>query len=118
MWYGQFKTSRKEIFKKLPKLKFMNILESIKIVMNMKEHLKIVEDYCRNDFYSSEIYQKNRSVHSGTWCSYESYEIVDETKLKVFYMYGYADREFTDTYIIILTDEYRDKVISDILTNE
>lgn len=94
------------------------ILDSIKIIMNMKEHLKIVEDYCRNDFYASEIYQKSRSVHSGTWCSYESYEIVDETKLKVFYMYGYADREFTDTYIIILTDEYRDKVISDILTNE
>ena len=25
------------------------ILDSIKIIMNMKEHLKIVEDYCRND---------------------------------------------------------------------
>ena len=24
----------------------------------MKEHLKIVEDYCRNDFYASETYQK------------------------------------------------------------
>ena len=96
----------------------MNILDSIKIVMNMKEHLKIVEDYCRNDFYASEIYQKNRSVHSGTWCSYESYEIVDETKLKVFYNYGYGDYEYSDSYIITLTDEYRDKVISDILTNE
>jgi hypothetical protein len=96
----------------------MDILQSIKIVMAMKEHLKIIEDYCRNDFYASEIYQKSKSVHSGTWCSYESYEIVDETKLKVFYMYGYADREFTDTYIIILTDEYRDKIITDVLSSK
>ena len=57
-------------------------------------------------------------MHSGNWCSYESYEIVDETKLKVFYMYGYADREFTDTYIINLTDEYRDKVIINILSSK
>lgn len=84
----------------------------------MKEHLKIVEDYCRNDFYASETYQKKKSVHSGNWCSYESYEIVDEKKLKVFYMYGYADREFTDTYIINLTDEYRDKVIINILSSK
>ena len=118
MWHGQSKAGRKEIFKKLSKLKIVNILDSIKIVMSMKEHLKIVEDYCRNDFYASEIYQKSRSVHSGTWCGYESYEIVDEKKMKVFYKYGYGDYEYSDSYTIILTDEYRDKVISDILTNE
>ena len=33
-------------------------------------------------------------------------------------MYGYADREFTDTYIIILTDEYRDKIITDVLSSK
>ncbi len=96
----------------------MNILESIKIVMAMKEHLKIIEDYCRNDFYASEAYQKNRSVHTGTWCSYQSYEIVNEKQLKVFYKYGYGDYEYTNSYIINLENEYRDKVISDILTNQ
>lgn len=96
----------------------MNILESIKIVMAMKEHIKIIEDYCRNDFYASETYYKNRSVHTGTWCSYQSYEIVDEKQLKVFYKYGYGDYEYTNFYIINLSDEYRDKVISKILSNE
>lgn len=84
----------------------------------MEEHIKKVEDYCRNDFYASEIYQKNKSVHSGTWCSYDSYKIIDETKLKIFYKYGYGDYEYSDSYIIILTDEYRDKIITDVLSGK
>jgi len=94
------------------------ILDSIKIIMSMKEHLRIVEDYCRNDFYASEIYQKNKSIHSGTWCSYDDYEIIDETKLKVRYKYGYGDYEYNDSYIITLTDEYRDKIITDVLSSK
>jgi hypothetical protein len=94
------------------------ILDSIKIIMNMKEHLKIIEDYCRNDFYASEIYQKNNSVHVGTWASYDDYDIVDETKLKVRYKYGYGDYEYNDSYIINLTNEYRDKIITDVLSSK
>jgi len=94
------------------------ILDSIKIIMSVKEHLKIVEDYCRNDFYTSEIYQKNNSVHVGTWASYDDYEIVSETKLKVKYKYGYGDYEYHDSYIISLTNEYRDKIITDVLFNK
>lgn len=88
--------------------------------MNMKEHLKIIEDYCRDDFYASEIYQKKKSVHTGEWCSYHTYEIVDEKRLKVFYKYGYAEEnyEYTNSYIINLSNEYRDNVISNILTNK
>lgn len=88
------------------------------MIMDMKEHIKTIQDYCRNDFYVSEIYQKNKSVHSGTWCSYDDYEVVSETKLKVKYKYGYGDYEYHDSYIINLTDEHRDKIITNILSNK
>ena len=88
------------------------------MIMDMKEHIKIIQDYCRNDFYASETYQKNNSVHVGTWASYDDYEIVSETKLKVKYKYGYGDYEYYDSYIINLTDEHRDKIIKNILFNK
>ena len=82
----------------------------------MVDHLKIVDKYCRDDFYASGIYKKYNSVHMDTWCSYQRFDIIDNFHLKISYKHGYGDFEYSGSYIIMLTDEYRDKRISDILS--
>lgn len=96
----------------------MNIIESVKNLIEMKEHLETVRKYCLDDFYASETYKRHRSVHHGTWCAFKDYEIVDEARLKVFYEYGYGEYEYSGSYVIHLGEEYRDKRIADILSNE
>lgn len=81
-----------------------------------EDYLKIVDKYCRDDFYASEIYKKHNSIHMDSWCTYQRFDIIDNFHLKISYKYGYSDYGYNDFYIIILTDEYRDKRISDILS--
>lgn len=78
-------------------------------------NLKIVDDYCRNEFYSSDIFRKKNSLHNGTWAKYDGYDIISEKELRIKYKYGQGDSEWFNSYNIYLTNEYRDKNISDLL---
>ncbi len=92
------------------------ITESVKAIFNMKGHLKLVEEYCRNDFNRSDL--KRRHSSNGAWCTYRSFEVIDEKRINVLYDYGYEQYEYSSSYMIYLGYEYRDKAISDILSSE
>lgn len=76
-----------------------NIKESIKILLSTAQHRKNIEEFARSKFNeNSEI----KTIHLDSWKSFEGFDILSETSIRVKYSYGGGNMEFNDSFILNL----------------
>lgn len=78
-----------------------NLKESIKAIIANQEHYKAIDDFARKCFD-----EKLKDHYNGlqSWKSYEGFEVISETEIKVKYRHGAGDMEFYDDFIANVTE--------------
>lgn len=71
------------------------IKESIKILMNVGNHRKLINDFAKSNFD-----EKFKDNGGSEYINYINFDLISENKIRVNYVYGAGDLEFNSSYII------------------
>ncbi len=91
------------------------IKDSIKAIINISEHQKNLEEYARSKYSEKFIGYKSGVKNFDVWHSYDGFTIISETKIQVSFKYGYGNMEYTDSFLVDVTEDDRDDIINEIL---
>jgi hypothetical protein len=76
-----------------------NIKESVKILLENKNHSEIVRKFAIEK-YREKFKDMKRNV--GTFHAYDGYQILSENEIKINYIFGAGDIEYNDSFKIQL----------------
>ena len=89
------------------------IKESIKVILGLSKHQKILDDYarskCDDKFKESQWIRSEESYHD-----YSGFLIISETEIKIEYCYGYADMEYNSFFVVDVREDDREICIDEI----
>jgi hypothetical protein len=74
-----------------------NIKQHIKNILSYAEDEKKLKEFAEQK-YNEKFADMERPI--GTYHGYEKYTIISENTLKIHYLFGYANRQFTDNFIV------------------
>ena len=97
----------------------MNIGDSLLEIFKCKEHTDFVEKFSKNKYleYLS-IKEKDGSWTNSpeSFHSYDSYKVISSKVIRISYIYGYGEREYSSYFDYDITPDIREDNISDILS--
>ena len=73
----------------------IDIRESIKKIFLAKSDNKLVEDFARIQYHEK---FKNIKKQSGTFHSYDKFEVISENTIEVHYVFGAGEYEYNDSF--------------------
>ena len=74
-----------------------DIKDSVKILFSNEKHREIVNKFARAS-YDEKF--KGEKIQHGSYHSYDKFEILSETSIRVKYTYGYGDMDFNGSFDI------------------
>lgn len=95
----------------------VNIQESIRAIMSVSKHQKLLSDFARSKYDEKFPSKRITGNYNQGWHSYKGFVIISDSKIEVKYSYGYGDVEYDDSFTIDLISEIRDNKIDEIINN-
>ena len=91
-------------------LKESELQNSVRKLISVKEDRKRLVDFAKSRY--DENFPRDPKKFDQGWHHYDSYQIINETTLRVKYKHGFGDYEYYDSFDVDLIPYYRDEKLN------
>jgi hypothetical protein len=86
--------------------------KSVENLISVKSDQKILDNFAKERY--NEEYPRDYSKPSQGYHYYDSFKIIDENTIKVFFKYGAGDYDYSGNFDVDLRPYYRDEKLENI----